>query len=157
MENISNSLEERRPQNWPPSMSLFLNNAFLFYRNADLILANPSMANATVPILDYVVKGKKGGRMRLGSLVKWWKDNEVILTKDLDGNDALLFHFIGNPSAKTNRCSIVYPDGYVKTIVHPDFATDYSSFIKMHEGQEMAAEGEVPYSLEEVVNTLLSI
>ena len=36
---------------YPPQMSLLLNNAFLFYRNAHRILSDSQMSFATVPII----------------------------------------------------------------------------------------------------------
>lgn len=69
MNNGKHSLDIEDSQ-YPPQMSLFLNNAFLFYRNAHRILSDSRMSFATVPII--LVKSKKSTRhVTLGAIVEW--------------------------------------------------------------------------------------
>ena len=56
MNNNKNSLNTE-DGNYPTQTSLFLNNAFLFYRNAHSILSDSRMSFATVPII--LEKSKK--------------------------------------------------------------------------------------------------
>lgn len=138
---------------YPPQMSLFLNNAFLFYRNAHRILSDSRMSFATVPII--LKKNKKGIRyVTLGALVEWWLNCEEDVTKDKDGHDALTYHLVGNALTGTNQCYCVYPDGQAEKIVLKNFGTACSSFMNTCKKYAETPEGIDVLTLEEVVNVL---
>lgn len=131
----------------------FLDNAFLFYQKAPRILSDSRMAFAPVPCKNGL--GELGTRRpTLGVFVEWWLDCEVDLTKDCNANDALTYHFVGNPWTGTNRCWCVYPDGQTAGFSHSSFSALVSSFMNIHRRYaEMECDQEA-YSLDEVVSIL---
>lgn len=138
---------------YPPLMSLFLNNAFLFYRNAHRILSDRRMSFASVPIISE--KSKKGTRhVTLGAIVEWWLNCEEDVTKDKDGHDALTCHLVGNALTGTNQCYCVYPDGQAEKIVLKNFGTAWSSFMNTCKKYAETPEGIDVLTLEDVVNVL---
>lgn len=134
-------------------MDLFLNNAFLFYRNAHRILSDRRMCFSTVPIIHG--KSKKGIRyVTLGALVEWWLNCEEDVTKDKDGHDALTYHLVGNALTGTNQCYCVYPDGQAEKIILNNFGSAWSSFMNTCRKYAETPEGIDVLTLEEVVNAL---
>lgn len=134
-------------------MDLFLNNAFLFYRNAHRILSDSRMSFATVPII--LEKSKKGIRyVTLGALVEWWLNCEEDVTKDKEGHDALTYHLVGNALTGTNQCYCVYPDGQAEKIILNNFGLAWSSFMNTCKKYAETPEGIDVLTLEEVVNVL---
>lgn len=134
-------------------MKIFLNNAFLLYRNAHRILSDNRMSLAKVPII--YEKSKKGTiYVTLGALVEWWLNCEEDVTKDKDGHDALTYHLVGNALTGTNQCYCVYPDGQAEKIVLNNFGTAWSSFMNTCKKYSETQEGIDVLTLEEVVNAL---
>lgn len=136
-----------------PQMRLFLDNAFLFYRNTHRILSDNRMSFAKVPII--FEKNKKVTQYAaLGALVEWWLTCEEDVTKDKDGHDALTYHLVGNAMTGTNQCYCVYPDGQVEKIILNSFGTSWSSFMNTCKKYQETPEGIDVLTFEEVVNVL---
>lgn len=134
-------------------MKIFLNNAFLLYRNAHLILSDNRMSLAKVPII--YKKSKKGTiYVTLGALVEWWLNCEEDVTKDKDGHDALTYHLVGNALTGTNQCYCVYPDGQTEKIILNNFGSAWASFMNTCKKYSEAPEDIEVFTLEEVVNVL---
>lgn len=138
---------------FPPQMNLFLNNAFLFYRNAHRILSDSRMSFAIVPII-YGNSKKDTGNVTLGALVEWWQNCEEDVTKDKDGHDALTYLLIGNALTGSNQCYCVYPGGQVEKITLNSFGSAWSSFMNICKKYSEAPEDIEVMTLEEVVNDL---
>ena len=134
-------------------MKIFLNNAFLLYRNAHRILSDNRMSLAKVPII--YKKSKKGTiYVTLGALVEWWLNCEEDVTKDKDGHDALTYHLVGNALTGTNQCYCVYPDGQTEKIILNNFGSAWASFMNTCKTYSEAPEDIEVFTLEEVVNVL---
>lgn len=134
-------------------MKLFLNHAFLFYRNAHLILSDSRMSFAAVSIS--FEKGKRESRkVALGAFVEWWLNCKEEVTNDNEGNDALIFHLVGNAMTRTNKCCCVYPDGHVGNVILNSFGKAWSSFMNTCKKYAEKKDGTEVLSLEEVVNVL---
>lgn len=141
-----------------PEKELFLQNAFLLFRNADRILNDSRMFLAPVPIQSGLAYTGTSGFMKptLGVYIEWWQNCKVDVTKDLDGEDALTYHLAGSPLSGSNRCACVYPDGKSCTIVHPSFMPLWTTFIAVNRRYTEAKFKYEAYSLQEVVDILKS-
>ena len=135
---------------------LFLQHAFLFYRNMHRILSDSRMFLAPVPVrsgLAYI--GTSGFQHpTLGVYAEWWSNCELDMTKDAKGRDALTYYIAGSPLSGGNHCNCVYPDGRTKDITHYPFRLVWTSFAKINTRYDEAKEKYEAYTLQEVVDLL---
>lgn len=143
--------EEEQRRNAP-----FVQNAFMFYRNADKILSDSRLFLTPVPVQNEMAyTGTSGFRNpTLGGYVEWWLNCEAPITKDLEGNDALTWFFAGSPLTGANECRCVYPDGTIQEIHHKYFHTMFRAFKAINDRYTEAKQRYESYSLEEAIAML---
>lgn len=133
----------------------FAQNAFLFFDNAERILADRRMALASVDIgngLAYTGTGLFRGAT-LGVYAEWWLSGACSNTNDKEGREALTYFISGSPLSGINRCSCTYRDGSIATIEHRDFASVWRSFVQINLRYAGLDRG-VALELEDVVEIL---
>ena len=96
---------------------LFLENAFLFFRHKDRILADVRMYNCKVPFesgLAYL--GVCGfSRPTLKTYLVWWQNCDKALVRREDESEWLVYKISGSPLFEANNCGIVNKDGEIGT------------------------------------------
>lgn len=138
------------------STDLFVQNAFLFYRNADKILSDSKLFLTPVLVSNGLFYTGTSGfcNPTLGIYVEWWLGCESPITQDLDDNEALTWFFAGSPLSGSNKCRCVYPDGSTKEISHKKFLPIWSSFNAINTRYTEAKQRFESYSLEEAIAML---
>lgn len=133
----------------------FAEHAFLFFDNAERILADPRMALASVDVgngLAYTGTAAFQGAT-LGVYLEWWLSGCCPNTVDREGREALTFFISGSPLSGANSCSCVYRDGTIATIAHYPFPPVWRSFALVNRRYaDVSREGAM--SIEEVVEAL---
>lgn len=140
-------------KSWNTEENIFLENAFLFYRNASRILSDSRMFLAHVPITSgFAFKGFIP-TPPLGGFIEFWLNCKENVLKDADGNDALTYRILGIPNG-SKICSCVYPDGSTGTVTFASVSSVLESFdgIRYYDAR---AKFEA-YSIQEVVDILSS-
>lgn len=137
------------------SRECFLQNAFLFFDNAESILGDPRMSMARVPVSNGLAYLGAIPTASLGAYLDWWQNSgtEEVL-HDKEGRKALTWYVSGSPLTGINTCSCVYPDGTIATICHGRFALirkTFSEAIKRHRVEEQSS---ATFSIEEVAEIL---
>lgn len=128
---------------------------FLFFDNAERILADRRMALASVDVgngLAYTGTALFRGAT-LGVYVEWWRAGACANTTDREGREALTYFIAGSPLSGINRCSCVYRDGTTASIEHKGFLDFWQSFAEINR-RYASVDRDGAYSLEEVVEAL---
>ena len=140
-----------------PNELIFIEKAFLFYRNAARILSDSRMFLSPVPVRNGLAYTGTSGFQAptLGIYIEWWLNCEVDVTKDRKGRDALTYHIAGSPLSGMNHCSCVYPDGKTDIISFPSpFIPVWQSFCNINNRYNSAKVKYDSYTLTEVVDIL---
>ena len=138
-------------------MELFVQNAFLFYKNAARIMNDSRMFLAPVDMGNNLAyTGVCGLRnATLGVYLEWWLYSPVDITHDVEGEPALTVSFAGSPLSGMNSCSAVRPDGEWFNFSSRSFSLLWSSFWKINCRYTEAKQMYDAYSLEEVRQKLV--
>ena len=97
---------------------LFLDNAFLFFRHKDRILAESRMYNCEVPFQNgsefRMIPGY--GRATLRTYLEWWQTCDGALILKDDGTEWLMYQILGTPRMRINTCGIVNKEGVTEKL-----------------------------------------
>lgn len=135
---------------------LFLENAFLFFRHKDRILADVRMYNCKVPFESELPGLIAYGFLRptLKTYLNWWQNCEQALIRKEDETEWLVYKISGNPSYGVNNCGIVNKDGEIGTERILPFSPLWHCFTAANDHfYEFDDEDEV-YTLMEIVEIL---
>ncbi len=136
------------------SQELFLQNAFLFYNNADRILADSKMSNAIVDIKSGVSMIGEFIPPTLGAYIEWWLNCPYNITKDKDGKSMLVYSVAGSILSGYNESKIVYPDGSLSQVNLPNFHGICKMFGALCRKYNDSRVGIEAYTLQEVVDLI---
>lgn len=136
------------------SQELFLKNAFLFYDNAERILADNKMSHAIVDIKSGMSMTGEFKTPTLGAYIEWWLNCPYNITKDKDGKSMLVYSVAGSILSGYNESKIVYPDGSLSQVNLPNFHGICKMFGSLCRKYNDSRVGIEAYTLQEVVNLI---
>lgn len=135
---------------------IFLQNAFLFYRNADRIMSDSRMFLSPLPFRNNLAYSGRSGLRNptLGIYLEWWHYCTTDLTHDRRRQEALTYFIAGSPLSGDNRCQRVYPDGHTEPAGYSPFIPVWTSLGGICSRYRDAVTRYQAYTLEEVVAIL---
>lgn len=135
---------------------LFLENAFLFFKHKDRILADARMYNCKVPFESELPGLIAYGFLRptLKTYLNWWQNCEQALVRKEDESEWLVYKISGNPSCGMNNCGIVNKDGEIGTENIIPFSPLWHSFTAANDHFYEFDEEDKVYTLSEIVEIL---
>lgn len=132
------------------NQKLFLDNAFLFFKHKDRILADARMYSCQVPF--------KSGfgflRPTLRTYLYWWHTHENALILKEDESEWLVYFITGNPMTGSNKCEIVNKDGDKDWKQIIPFAAVHTSFSAAKLQGKASDYADNTYTLREIVDIL---
>ena len=134
--------------------SLFAENAWLFFNNAERILNDSRMFFAPVYIENHLAYiGTNGFKNpTLGVYLEWWLNCDKA---SIDANGNLVWYISGSPLTGCNACSSVTPEGdRVPIELHTSFSNIWRSFMAVNNRYNEAKQRCEAYTLEKVLRIL---
>lgn len=134
---------------------IFLNNAFLFFKNRNRILSDKRMSLCRVPFQNGVFQSDMTGfgNPTLGTYLNWWLNCESAIILKEDESEWLIYRFSGTALDGTNKCDIVNGRGETDRISIMAFTSLWLSFASYDDGCYDDDFME-PYSLKEIIDIL---
>lgn len=135
---------------------LFLNNAFLFLQNKDIIMSDSRMFLCPVPIQNGLAYTGTAGfsHPTLGIYLEWWLSCEKATIRKEDKTKWLVYLISGSPLSGANKCGIVNEKGDIDSESFCPFSPIWSSFTNINKRYDEAKSLYQAYTLEEVVKIL---
>lgn len=135
---------------------LFLENAFLFFKHKDRILADARMYNWVVPFQSGLAYSGCSGFLRptLKTYLNWWHTHENALILKEDESEWLVYLISGSPLSGANNCGIVNKDGEIGTAQILPFSSLWHGFVAANDHFYEFDEEDNVYTLREIVEIL---
>jgi len=136
--------------------TLFLNNAFLFLQNKDIIMSDSRMFLCPVPIQNGLAYTGTSGfnHPTLGVYLEWWLSCEKATIHKEDGTKWLVYFISGSPLSGANKCGIVNERGNIESETLCSFSPVWRSYASINKRYDEAKSLYQAYTLEEVVKKL---
>lgn len=136
---------------------LFLENAFLFFRHKDKILADARMYNCKVPFESGLAYLGVSGFLRptLKTYLLWWQNCDKALIRKEDESEWLVYKISGSPLSGANNCGIVNKDGEIGTENIIPFSPLWHSFAAANDHFYEYDNVDKVYTLREIVEILI--
>lgn len=134
--------------------SLFLDNAFLFLRNTEHILADSRMFLAPVPMKNGFGFSDPENVPVLGVYLEWWMALKEEIIKYSEGQPLLICKFVGSPMTGSNSCLAVRPDGSTKSVTFSPFRNLWRTFYDIRKRYAQTKQQSHAFTLAEVVDIL---
>lgn len=134
--------------------SLFLDNAFLFLRNTEQILADSRLFLAPVPIKNSLAYSGLKNYPVLGVYLEWWMALKEEVVRNTEGGQLLICQFVGNLMTGSNSCLAVRPDGSTESVTSLHFRTLWKTFRDIDKRYVLTRQPSHAFTLAEVVDIL---
>lgn len=138
---------------------LFINNAFVFWEDRELILSDSRLFLCPLPFSQSAIAytGTSGFRNpTLGVFIEFWENCPNANIVDSNGRRWLLYHIAGSPLSGSNKCAFINARGEMKNEPVRPFISVWPVFIDINARYGRAKTKYESFSLRQTLTTILN-